>query len=848
MTTTSNSFSNWLRQQILQNLNKNTSPPPFIIWCDPYRVWKDLLQTVANEGGFELWADETHELILREKFYKFPRSPRVVWLPVSRGEITYFKVFESQAEEVKEVSLLSALSDYGVEIPSEQIPDLEPLLPAHVKEWFNYPLEHWKDNLSKGQLKTSLIDDDLFLQILASYGKPLDTFITDDRISVFNRRAIEDYGLPPLFDNKLKNNNLGVLDIDQWRIQAAAFLLVTDAMVKSPENPPTDKDRIIPQGASRERALKLLSRWQKQIDLVGNFEKLAIEADKITTLQYWAKSCKKLSRPFASYVVENILFQKEIEYLDSLDTFEVLARYLDEKITDYQTHAHGFWGKDAHSKIPWWYLVDMAKIASLLHQQTRIETAWKSPADAVTWFTRIGWQVDHAGEVLFCENTEMPGGLAGIRTTIRKAYLRHLDRINLAFSELLSHAGVTSLNLPFAGDVIKDSVEKASSKEPVAVLVLDACRYDLGCRLAELLNHGEPAPRAVICQAIAPIPSITALGMPFTLPGLSSHLNVELHISKDMPWSVTTEGFSGNLSIAENRQKWLKKKHKLKDHAMRTIENVLNPETANIISVKSLGKLVFVFGDDFDDHDEKLKPLGLDQILERYARVVRRLRSAGYTKVFVVTDHGFFHWEPETDEVQPKPIGEILWTSRRAVVGHNLKHPTAISCKATGSALDCTIPRSINAFKTYGGLGFFHGGATLQELIIPVVTVQWPKKAQKIGVVLKPVTQIVSLAQKIEVAPAAIRRNLLGGVDENLLSRQASAKIQDPVTGKLIFKAKNSISLDPDGGSKTLELIKVEGAEAKMGSKLDIVLFDADDEEILDRNSVILQVELDEWF
>ena len=121
MTVSSNSFSNWLRQQILQNLNKNTSPPPFIIWCDPWRVWKDLLQTVANDGGFELWADETHELILREKFYKSPRSPRVVWLPVSRGEITYFKVFESQAEEVKEISLLSAMSSYGVEIPSEQI-------------------------------------------------------------------------------------------------------------------------------------------------------------------------------------------------------------------------------------------------------------------------------------------------------------------------------------------------------------------------------------------------------------------------------------------------------------------------------------------------------------------------------------------------------------------------------------------------------------------------------------------------------------------------------------------------------------------------------------------------------
>lgn len=848
MTVTSNSFHNWLRQEIHQTLNKKTSPPPFIIWCDPWRVWKDLLQEVANDGAFELWAEETHELILREKFYKSPRSPRVVWLPVSCEQITYFKVFESQAEEVKEIGLLPALVSYGVEIPSEQIPDLEPLLSAHVKEWFEYPLEHWKDNLSKGQVKTSLIDDDLFLQILASYDKPLDTFITEDRIPVFNRRAIEDYGLPQIFDTKLKSNHPKVLDLDQWRIQAAAYLLVTDAMVKCPENPPTDKDHIIPQGASRERALKLLSRWQKQIDLVDNFEKLAIEADRITTLQYWAKSVKKLSIPFASYIVENTLFQKEIEHLALIDTFEVLARYLDEKITDYQTHAHGFWGKDAHTKIHWWYLVDMAKIASLLHQKARRETTWKSPMDAVTWFTHIGWQVDHAGEVLFSENTEISEGVAGIRATIRKAYLRHLDRINLAFSELLSHADVQTLNLPFAGDVIKDSVEKASSKEPVAVLMLDACRYDLGCRLAELLNQGEPSSRAAVFQAIAPIPSITALGMPFTLPGLSTCINIELNTTKDAPWSVTTEGFSGNLSQAENRQEWLKRKYKLKDHAMITIEKVLSQKTTDLINTKSLGKLVFVFGDDFDDHDEKLKPLGLDQILELYARVVRCLRSAGYSKIFVVTDHGFFHWEPETDEIQPKPDGEILWTSRRAVVGHNLKHQTTISCKVTKSNLDCSVPRSINAFKTYGGLGFFHGGATLQELIIPVVVVQWPKKAQKIGAVLRPVVQIVSLAQKIEVAPAAVQKKLFGTVDENLLSRRVSVKVQDPTTGKLIFKSKNPILIEPSGESKILELLKVEGAEAKTGSNLDIVLFDADDEEIIDKNSVILQVELDEWF
>lgn len=34
------------------------------------------------------------------------------------------------------------------------------------------------------------------------------------------------------------------------------------------------------------------------------------------------------------------------------------------------------------------------------------------------------------------------------------------------------------------------------TKEPVAVLILNACRYDIGCRLAEIVNQGEPIKRA----------------------------------------------------------------------------------------------------------------------------------------------------------------------------------------------------------------------------------------------------------------------------------------------------------------------------------------------------------------
>jgi hypothetical protein len=852
MTSTSNTLLNWLRQEILQVLSRHATHPPLLIWCDPGRVWKDLLEAAAESDTFELWAEDTHELLLRERFQHAPPAPRVVWLPVGREDISYFRVFALQAEAVWELSLPEVLSRYGVDLPSDQLHDLKPLLPAHAKEWLDYPLSYWREHLSPGQVKTSLIDDDLFLRILASTGQPLSRFIGQDRLLIFNRRAVEDFGLPSLFDPGLKTVELEALDVEAWRVQALATLLVTDASVRYPYTPSGDQQRLIPGGPARENALKLLARWQKHIDLMDDFETLAAKADGLTTLQYWARNLERIPPALASPLAENTLFQVEIERLAALDAFEEVARHLEASASAYQQHAWGFWGERAKARVGWHYLVQLAKVGGLLYQQTNVEGGWTTPGEAVAWFTQTGWQIDRAGEGLFREDPDLPGGLVGVRAKLRKAYLRHLDRTNSAFSELLARAGADGhlpLSLPYAGEIIKDAVSRASSRTPVAVVVLDACRYDLGQRLADLLNQGEPKRRAEVANACAPIPSNTPLGMAYNLPVEAHKLQVEFPEKDGADWQVGLDAFQGNLAQAADRRKWLKAIYKLPDRAFLAVADVIDADGLETIHAKSLGKLVFVFEDTLDDHDQVFRPFGLDQVVERYAALVRRLRSGGYHTIFFVTDHGFFHWDPAPDEKDlPKPEGSVLWKSRRAMVGHDLRHPSALKFRVTGSDdLECCIPRGLGAFKTYGGLGFFHGGASLQELIIPVLTISWPQKARKIDVVLKPIEHISSLSQRVEVAPGAIQKDLFGRVDENLLARQVLVKVVQTQSGKLIFKSKDPVSIEPGGASVTSELTKIEGAEAARGTNLEMLLVDADDEEILDRRVVKLMVDMDEW-
>jgi hypothetical protein len=404
------SFRSWLRQEISTLLARSAAAPPIIVWCDPEHVWKDLLEMATEGGAFELWADETHELVLRERFYQAPRTPRVVWLPVSRENIGYFEIFALQAEEVREEGLPQAVSRYGVNIPTARWHELAPLLPAYAKTWIDYPLDYWHKHFPG-----PLIDDDQFLQILAAVGQPLTDFLDPQLAPVFYRRAVEDFGLP--------DPQVGPLD--SWRVQATVALLVTDAAQQVPNHPPAASGNIITAEAPRRQSLKLLAQWQRRLDFIDAFEQLAGQADGSTGLDYWAEGLAQLSPPLASPAAERALFQAETDRLASFGLdFAAIARHLSDHAAVYQAHDQSFWGRTAGKRVRWSWLVEMAAMAQLLHAQHGVEKGWQTTADAVTWFTETGWQVDYAGESIFREEAALPESLQTVRQSLRLAYQR----------------------------------------------------------------------------------------------------------------------------------------------------------------------------------------------------------------------------------------------------------------------------------------------------------------------------------------------------------------------------------------------------------------------------------------
>jgi hypothetical protein len=109
--------------------------------------------------------------------------------------------------------------------------------------------------------------------------------------------------------------------------------------------------------------------------------------------------------------------------------------------------------------------------------------------------------------------------------------------------------------------------------------------------------------------------------------------------------------------------------------------------------------------------------------------------------ILVTADHGFLYQETAPDltaknVLADKPLGAIK-AKKRYLLGRNLPesdkayHGSAeVTAKADGG-MEFWVPKGNNRFHFVGGARFVHGGAMLQEIVVPLITVRQAKGASK---------------------------------------------------------------------------------------------------------------------
>lgn len=258
----------------------------------------------------------------------------------------------------------------------------------------------------------------------------------------------------------------------------------------------------------------------------------------------------------------------------------------------------------------------------------------------------------------------------------------------------------------------------------VAYFFVDAMRFEMG---AELARQIEGARDLRVQAAVAALPSITPIGMAALLPGASASFDL---VDAKGKLAARIEGT--DMQGLTERQRFLKAK--VPDVVDMTLGKLLGSTSAKI--AKDIGKasLVVIRSQEIDfvgemDGDLLARQV-MDTVIGNLARAVKKLAAAGIEHFVITADHGHqFSIRKEDDMKTDNPGGATLDLHRRCWIGHGGSTPAG-AVRVSGAELgyhtdlDYVFPTSLGVFKAGGGLSFHHGGFSLQELAIPVISLR----------------------------------------------------------------------------------------------------------------------------
>jgi len=267
----------------------------------------------------------------------------------------------------------------------------------------------------------------------------------------------------------------------------------------------------------------------------------------------------------------------------------------------------------------------------------------------------------------------------------------------------------------------------------ICVIISDAMRYEIGDELLGLIRQ-EDRYSAELEPALSTLPSYTQLGMAALLP------NKSLAIADNDTGTVLVDGQSSQGTV--NRTKILQAALGGRGQAVKAEDFMqLNREESR--ELLKGNDVLYIYHNRIDHTGDKMHSEGqafeaAEQTLGDLIRLVKKLTAANANNLLITADHGFIYQNRELDESDF--LGDVVcgddirYRDRRFVLGKGLSASPAFhhfSSEQLGldGDMEVQIPKSINRLRLKGsGSRFVHGGASLQEVVIPVLKVN--KKRQ----------------------------------------------------------------------------------------------------------------------
>lgn len=316
---------------------------------------------------------------------------------------------------------------------------------------------------------------------------------------------------------------------------------------------------------------------------------------------------------------------------------------------------------------------------------------------------------------------------------LNKQYDRFLKELNVEWQTALEEVGFDyrKLDVSKQYDFFKQHLKEKDYK--IVVIISDALRYELGHELLEALLS-DSRNKVAIEPSLASIPSYTNLGMTNLLP----HQGIEVEKGEsDLAFSI-----GGKTTVSSNRAAILQQA----EPESTTIDfaQVMKLDQTKGRAFFKNHRMVYIYHDWIDAIGDKRRTEhqsfeASEKALEDIKRLIQKLYGWNVYHVLVTSDHGFLYNYNELPESSRENLPKAKGYSRdhvrfvvadefeEEVVGYELKMSNTTDIQTD---LKVALPRAINRYRKQGnvGLQFVHGGASLQELVTPVLTFYKQKK------------------------------------------------------------------------------------------------------------------------
>jgi uncharacterized protein (TIGR02687 family) len=432
--------------------------------------------------------------------------------------------------------------------------------------------------------------------------------------------------------------------------------------------------------------------------------------------------------------IENIVNDCEVSNLLECDSYEICEQkvishiksmiqsnsFMGDEILDICTkREHTFWyTKYENIYKAFKYAV---KITNMIKS---IEYNYDSFDDGVSKYALEYSKVDYYyRKYIFSSNKgEHNNILKELDEQIENIYLNdYLRVLNDKWQEYIKD--YRSSNISYQRDFYTQYVE--SKEQRVFVIISDALRYECAIELNNRITSLDKY-ISTINPMVGVLPSYTQLGVASLLPNNT----LTFDASDD---SVYIDGKSTKGS--ENRDKILKLKDERSVYINSEMFLDLNRDDGREF-VKA-HNIIYIYHNEIDATGDKRESEhkvfnAVDESFVTIENLIKKISNLNGHNILITSDHGFLYSNNPTANSElctvEKPDNANRF-NRRFIIADEIKENNCIKVfNAEDLKIDCSkkiaITNSINKIKTQGGGNrFVHGGATLQEMVVPLICV-----------------------------------------------------------------------------------------------------------------------------